>query len=55
MNLVGFRVERSIDRFLPYTMANGFTPPTWILACYIRMPFLWRWVGKQFLVVAVKP
>jgi SAM-dependent methyltransferase len=55
LELVGFRIEQSVDRFLPYTMANGFTPPTWILACYIRMPFLWRWVGKQFLVVAVKP
>jgi SAM-dependent methyltransferase len=55
LELVGFRVERCVDRFLPYTMATGFTPPTWILALYIRMPFLWRLVGKQFLVVAVKP
>ncbi len=55
MELVGFRIEWSVDRFLPYTMAKGFTPPTWMLAGYLRMPFLWRWFGKQFLVVAVKP
>lgn len=55
LELVGFRVERSLDRFLPYTMAKGYTPPAWTLSLYIRMPLLWRWFGKQFLLVAVKP
>jgi len=55
LELVGFRVERTVGRFLPYSMSTGFTPPTWVVAVYLRMPWLWRWFGKQFLVVARKP
>ena len=55
VELVGFSVERAVGRFLPYTMSTGFTTPIWVVATYLRMPWLWRWFGKQFLVVAWKP
>jgi SAM-dependent methyltransferase len=53
--LAGFMPERVIDRFLPYTM-QGRTP-TWdiLIKLYLRLPFAWRFLGKQFLVVARKP
>jgi SAM-dependent methyltransferase len=51
----GFQIEVQIDRFLPYTMSAGFTPPLWTLRLYLHLPLLWKLRGKQFLIVAVKP
>lgn len=55
LELVGFRVERCVGRFLPYTMVSGIQWPTFMVSLYVRLPWLWRWRGKQFLLVAVKP
>lgn len=55
LELSGFTVETVIDRFLPYTMAQGITPPPIALQIYLKFPFLWRFFGKQFLIVASKP
>jgi SAM-dependent methyltransferase len=54
LTLTGFAVERVEPRFLPYSMSQGFTPPIGFIPLYIRLPFLWRILGKQFLVVARK-
>jgi SAM-dependent methyltransferase len=50
----GFTVEESIDRFLPYTMVNRRQFPSIIVSLYLRLPFLWRLFGKQFLVIGRK-
>jgi len=55
LSLVGFRVDECRGRFLPYTMSRGFEPPTWLLSAYLKLPPLWKLLGKQFLVVASKP
>ncbi|MEO7934286.1 MAG: class I SAM-dependent methyltransferase [Chthoniobacterales bacterium] len=48
-------IEKSIPRFLPYTMARGWQPPLAFVALFLKLPFLWKWFGRQFLVVARKP
>ena len=55
LELAGFRVERSLARFLPYTMARERNPPLWTVSIYLRLPFLWPIFGKQFLVIAARP
>jgi SAM-dependent methyltransferase len=50
----GFEVRVCWGRFLPYTMSSGREYPTWILRAYLGMPFVWRFFGKQFLIVAEK-
>jgi SAM-dependent methyltransferase len=55
LELSGFHIELCLPRFLPYSMATGFRPPVWTVFLYLRLPWLWRLFGKQFLVVAVKP
>jgi len=55
LELAGFRRQVVLDRFLPYSMSTGFTPPLWTLRLYLRLPFAWKIFGKQFLVVAEKP
>lgn len=50
----GFRIERQEVAFLPYTMAGKRPAPLALVRIYLALPLLWRFVGKQFLVVAVK-
>lgn len=50
----GFRIELVRARFLPYTMSEKRQYPPILLSLYLRLPFIWRLLGKQFLVVAVK-
>jgi SAM-dependent methyltransferase len=50
----GFAVERVIPRFLAYTMKSSLPTADLLIRAYLRMPFGWRFLGKQFLVVARK-
>ena len=52
LELSGFHLETCIPRFLPYTMSDGKQPPIALLRAYLRMPFAWRILGRQFLLVA---
>jgi SAM-dependent methyltransferase len=54
LTLTGFAVERVEPRFLPFSMSQGFTPPVEFISLYLRVPFLWRIFGKQFLLIARK-
>ena len=54
LTLVGFKVEHSVDRFLPYTMQDKREAPLFLIRLYLALPFIWRFFGQQFLVVARK-
>ncbi len=54
LTLGGFRIEKCIDKFLPFTMTNGPQYPIFFLAAYLRFPLAWRIFGKQFLVIGKK-
>jgi SAM-dependent methyltransferase len=51
----GFTVERGVARFLPYSMSRRGRPPLFLIGLYLRLPVLWPFFGKQFLIVARKP
>ena len=51
----GFKVTRCLPKFLPYTMAQGPQYPLLFLRLYLRLPLAWRFLGKQFLVIAQAP
>lgn len=53
--IVGFRTEYILDRFLPYSMVNVSRHPMIFLRLYLRIPFLWKWLGQQFVVIVSKP
>ena len=53
--LVGFKTDTAIGRFLPFTMAGKPSPPSLFVAAYLRFRPAWWILGKQFLVVSVKP
>jgi Methyltransferase domain len=51
----GFDISVVIPRFVPYSF-RGLLPPSPLLTrTYIRVPALWRFLGKQFLVLGTKP
>ena len=50
----GFAVEICHGRFLPYTMVSAREYPDFVLKCYLGLPWVWRFFGRQFLVVARK-
>lgn len=54
LHLTGFQVQVTLPRFLPYSMSTGVTPPLFFLKIYLRLPFVWRLFGRQFLVIARK-
>jgi SAM-dependent methyltransferase len=55
LELAGFRIAECRGRFLPYTMSRERQAPLWAVSLYLKLPLLWGIVGRQFLVVAVKP
>jgi SAM-dependent methyltransferase len=55
LELAGFTIAECRARFLPYTMARDRNPPLWTVSLYLRLPLLWRFLGRQFLVVGVRP
>jgi SAM-dependent methyltransferase len=51
----GFRVTRNIPRFLPYTTRSALPQHPLLVSAYLKVPFAWPMLGKQFLLVAEKP
>ena len=51
----GFKMEKVIDKFLPYTMRGKAPAGDVAIRVYLTFSLLWKFFGKQFLVVARKP
>jgi hypothetical protein len=48
----GLEPVRSIPRFLPYSFRGRLPASKSLAGAYLRMPPVWRMLGKQYLVVA---
>jgi SAM-dependent methyltransferase len=55
LRLQQFRIDESRDRFLPYTMVNTRPIPEALISVYLTVPVLWKFFGKQFLIIATRP
>jgi SAM-dependent methyltransferase len=53
--LNGYEIVSVIDRFLPYTMNNNAPTHDAVIRAYLAFPLIWRFFGKQFLIIARKP
>jgi SAM-dependent methyltransferase len=51
----GFVLERCIDRFLPYTTQGALPTHPLLVRAYLSVPLAWRFLGKQFFIVARAP
>jgi SAM-dependent methyltransferase len=54
LEITGFRVEKCLPRFLPYSMSLSMKPPLILVRLYLNLPLLWRFWGKQFLIIGRK-
>lgn len=55
LRLAGFSPTVVYPRFLPYTTKSRLPKAAALVRLYLRVPLVWRLLGKQALVVAVKP
>ena len=55
LKMTGFRLETITPRFLPYTMKDKKPPLPILIRAYLNLHFCWRFMGKQFLIMARKP
>ncbi|HEV1995559.1 MAG TPA: class I SAM-dependent methyltransferase [Candidatus Acidoferrum sp.] len=55
LEVAGFRCLEVISRFLPFTMVNAPKYPLRLVSLYLKLPWLWRWFGRQFLLIVQKP
>ncbi len=54
LHIVGFKIERKIIRFLPYTTKSKLPQNPFLVRLYLRLRPLWFIMGKQSLFLAVK-
>ena len=54
LQLKGFSIQVCIDRFLPYTTQGALPTSPWLVWLYLKLPLAWRFLGKQFFIVAQK-
>jgi SAM-dependent methyltransferase len=55
LELKGFEIEVCIDRFLPHSDKGNSLPNPFYVWLYFKLPFAWKFFGKQFFVVAQRP
>jgi SAM-dependent methyltransferase len=51
----GYDVIAIVPRFLPYTTRSVLPQHPFLIALYLKLPFAWRILGRQFLLVGQKP
>ncbi len=51
----GLAVTLLVPRFLPYRTRSRLPQHPWLVRRYLRSPWAWRLLGKQFLIVGEKP
>lgn len=51
LGMKGFDIQLCKPRFLTYSMSNGKIPSLFTVGLYLKLPILWNFFGKQFLVI----
>ena len=54
LDIHDFTIEKSYSKFLPYNMVRVKKRPLFLLSLYLKLPLVWVFLGKQFLIVARK-
>ncbi|HEY5551319.1 MAG TPA: class I SAM-dependent methyltransferase [Opitutaceae bacterium] len=55
LEIEGYEIEHIKPQFLPFTMVKAPQYPMFFVRLYIALPWVWRILGKQFLIIARKP
>lgn len=49
-----FKIKKIYDKFLPYSFQSKLPASRLLTKLYLKMPYIWKMLGKQFLIVAEK-
>ena len=55
LQIAGFTLDVVEPQTLPFTFRSRLPSWTWLVRVYLQLPFLWRFFGAQFFIVARKP
>lgn len=50
-----FHLEKVYSKFLPYSFRSNLPASPLLTRIYLNLPLAWKFLGKQFLVIAKKP
>ena len=50
----GFEMLKTYPRFLPLSFRGKLPVHKFLVQLYLKMPFVWSFFGKQFLLIAEK-
>jgi len=53
--VVGFKIELCIAKFLPFTTKSKIPKHPTLVRLYLLFPLIWKIMGKQSFIVAIKP
>lgn len=54
LKLKGFGIQTCLDKFLPYTTQGALPTHPFFVNMYLKFPFAWKLLGKQFFIEAIK-
>lgn len=54
LRMVGFRIERVLPKFLPYTTKSRLPQHLFWVKIYLKMSFIWKILGKQMFILSRK-
>ena len=54
LEVAGFVVETNLPRTLPFSFNGKLPTAPWLVRLYLRSPWAWRVLGKQYFVVGKK-
>jgi dolichol-phosphate mannosyltransferase len=52
---IDYDIEECYPKFLPYTTQSSLPKATWLVRGYLKVPMMWRLLGRQFLIRARRP
>jgi len=55
LQILGFKIEKVIPKFLPYTTKSRFPKSSFWVKLYLQLSVFWRLFGKQAFLLARKP
>ena len=55
LQIAGFRIKCVLPKFLPYTTKGKLPHNPFLVKAYLKMPFVWKFLGKQMFILAEKP
>ena len=55
LEIAGFQILENHAQFLPYSLVNTKPVPDFFIKLYLQWKLVWKWKGKQFLLIAQKP